>query len=286
VISEPRAVSPRFSVVVPALNESAYIAECLRSLAAQDFTGPVEVIVVDNDSTDDTGDIARAMGATVVTETEAGVCCARQRGTEAARGEIVVSTDADTTFDHTWLSRIDRVLTQNPGAVAVAGPCRFADGPLWASVYPRLLFGLVHVLYLATGRVCYITATNTAFRKSAWSGYDTRLTQGGDELDLLRRLRARGRVVFDTRNATLTSARRLNRGLFYNITVTLFFYYLFGYGLNRLSHRRLVGTAPVFRGTAGSSPPRRWLGHLVAACMLVMMTLFMGGIALELVALV
>jgi glycosyltransferase involved in cell wall biosynthesis len=282
----PRPDPPRFSVVIPAFNESAYLADCLRSLAAQDFTGQVEVIVVDNNSTDDTAGIARAMGATVVEETMPGVCSARQRGTEIARGEVIVSTDADTTFDHGWLSRIDRGFRQHPGAVAVAGPCRFADGPRWASAYPKVLFGLVYLLYVATGRVWYITATNTAFRKSAWTGYDSRLTQGGDELDLLRRLRARGRVVFDLHNPTLTSARRLNRGLVYNVTVTLLFYYLLGYGLNRLSHRRLVGTAPIFRSTAGSRPPRRWPGRMVTACALVLMTVLTGGLALELVALV
>jgi glycosyltransferase involved in cell wall biosynthesis len=281
----PRAARPRFSVVIPAFNESAYLVDCLRSLAAQDFPGPVEVIVVDNNSTDDTAAIARSMGATVVTEERPGVCFARQRGTEVACGEVIVSTDADTTFDRGWLSRIDLAFVRNPTSVAVAGPCRFADGPWWASVYPTLLFGMVHLLYLATGRVCYVTATNTAFRKSAWTGYDTRLTQGGDELDLLRRLRARGRVVFDLGNPTLTSARRLNRGMLYNVAVTLVFYYLLGYGLNRLAHRPLVGTAPVFRGS-GSSPHRRWVGGALAACVLVLMTLLIGDLAFDLVALV
>jgi hypothetical protein len=58
----------RISVVIPALNEQALIGSGLSSLAAQDFGGDVEVIVVDNGSTDATADIARAWGATVVKE--------------------------------------------------------------------------------------------------------------------------------------------------------------------------------------------------------------------------
>lgn len=70
----------RFSVVIPAFNESLLIAEYLRWLAAQDFHEAVEIIVVDNNSTDGPVAIARALGATVVTERRPGVCWARQRG--------------------------------------------------------------------------------------------------------------------------------------------------------------------------------------------------------------
>ena len=235
-------------MVVPAYNEAAEIGACLRSLAVQDYDGDYEVIVVDNNSDDDTAAIARALGATVVAELRAGVCWARQRGTEAARGEIVVSTDADTTFDRQWLTRVDATFEATPGSVAVAGPCRFTDGPWWATTYTTMLFGMVNLIYRLTGRVLYVTATNIAFRKDAWTGYDTQLTQGGDELDLLRRLRERGRVCFELGNTTHTSARRLHRGLVYNVFVTVAFYYFLGYVLNRLCRRRVLGTAPHIRG--------------------------------------
>ena len=53
-------VIPRFSVVIPAFNEERLIGECLQSLARQDFAGGYEVIVVDNNCTDDTAEIGRA----------------------------------------------------------------------------------------------------------------------------------------------------------------------------------------------------------------------------------
>ncbi|MBC7558366.1 MAG: glycosyltransferase family 2 protein, partial [Dermatophilaceae bacterium] len=182
------AARPRFSVVIPAVNEAADIGRCLSSLAGQDFQGDYEIIVVDNNSTDNTAAIAQSHGATVLFEPNPGVCWARERGTEAARGEIVISTDADTTFDPGWLTRIDDSFRQKPSNVAVTGPCHFVDGPRWGLVYAKVLFGIVHLLHRLTGRVIYVSATNIAFRKGVWAGYDTSLTQGGDELDLLRRL--------------------------------------------------------------------------------------------------
>lgn len=237
----------RFSVVIPCYNEARYLAATLESLQAQDFAGNYEIIVVDNNCTDDTAAIARAHGVRVVREKHCGVCWARQKGAEAARGEIVVSTDADTTFAPGWLAKIDKAFRKGDSVVAVAGPCRFADGPLWGKAYPRLLFGLVYAGYLATSRPYYITATNTAFKKKYWRGYDTSLTQGGDELDLLRNLRRQGKVVFLPANVTCTSGRRLSRGLFYNFFVTFLVYYLLAYGLNRLFKRQILGSAPAFR---------------------------------------
>jgi glycosyltransferase involved in cell wall biosynthesis len=241
---------PRFSVVIPAYNEAEFLGSCLDSLLAQDFRGPYEIIVVDNNSTDATADVARSRGVTVVHEPKPGVCSARQCGTTAARGEIVVSTDADTTFGSDWLSRIDRAFLEDPARVAVAGPCRFADPPWWGRVYTGVLFTVVSLVAMLSGRILYVTATNIAFRKSEWPGYDTEATQGGDELGLLRRLRSRGSFAFVRSNPTFTSSRRLHRGLAYNIVVTCLYYYVLGYALNRLTGRRVVGMAPAFRAPA------------------------------------
>jgi glycosyltransferase involved in cell wall biosynthesis len=245
----------RYSVVIPAFNEEVLIGSCLESLAAQDYPAPFEIIVVDNNSTDRTAAIAAAMGATVVFEPERGVCQARQCGTAVAHGNIVISTDADTTFSPGWLSAIDRAFARNPAAVAVAGPCQFDAAPWWAVLYPKLLFGPVDIVKRITGRVIYISATNIAFRKSAFSGYDTRLTQGGDELDLLRRLQAAGEVIFDPTNPTRTSSRRLDQGLLYNVAVTFAYYYLLGYVVNRAFRRPVLGMAPPFRSARGASAP-------------------------------
>ena len=246
---------PRFSIVIPALNEASYIATTLESLACQDFSGDYEVIVVDNNSTDNTATIAEAHGARVVSEPRPGICRARQTGTENSRGEIVVSTDADTTFPTSWLSSIDKAFSGDPSCVAVAGPCRFSNAPWWGTIYSSILFNVVYLIARVTGRVLYVTATNIAFKRAAWDGYDTRLTQGGDELDLLRRLRHRGKVTFLRDNPTITSARRIQRGFVYNLFVTFLYYYALAYLLNRLFRRTLMHTAPIFRTEKKSPRP-------------------------------
>ena len=246
---------PRFSVVVPALDEEAVLGACLDALAAQTFAGGVQVIVVDNGSTDGTAALARRHGAHVLGEPRPGVCFARQRGLEAAVGEIVVTTDADTTFSTDWLQRIDDQLRGRPDAVAVAGPCVYVAGPWWSRAWTWLLFGLVAAVAATTGRVLYVTATNLAFRRSAFRGYDTQLTQGGDELDVLRRLRRQGAVVFTRHNPTFTSARRLAKGLLYSLVVSLLFHYVLGYVVNRIARQSVLGTAPAFRDRATDRQP-------------------------------
>lgn len=233
--------------MVPALNEEAVLGDCLSAVTAQTYAGDVELIVVDNGSTDATAALARWHGARVLHESQPGVCFARQCGLAAATGEIVVSTDADTIVSPGWLQHIDDQLRRRPEAVAVAGPCVYVDGPWWSALWTTLLFGLVAATARLTGRVCYVTATNLAFYRGAFDGYDTRMTQGGDELDVLRRLRRRGPVVFDRHNPTYTSARRLERGFLYSLFVSLGFGYVLGYLLNRLAKKPVVGAAPAFR---------------------------------------
>lgn len=249
-------MAPRFSIVIPCFNEADYLADTVKSLQDQAFTGSYEIIVVDNNSTDATAEIASGLGVQVVSEPNPGVCWARQKGTEEATGEIVVSADADTTYAPDWLAKIEQSFGLDEAIVAVVGPCRYVGGPWWGRAYARILFGGVHLVYRMTGRILYVTATNIAFRKKDWPGYEVHHTQGGDELNLLRGLRARGRVVYDHANPTFTSSRRLTRGLLYGIFATTLVYYLLGYFLNRLFHRRVIGSAPAYRNDRSPSARR------------------------------
>ena len=226
----------RFSVVVPAYNEAATLPAALASLCRQDLGGAdFEIIVVDNGSDDDTPAIARSYGARVVVEPRRGVCDARQAGVDAARGEFVVSTDADTTHPPDWLRRIDAGLRSRPDAVAIGGPCRYADPPWWGRVFPLIGFGLVTASARLRGRPSHLTATNVAFRREGFPGYDTRLTQGGDEVDLLRRLVACGPVLWDAGNEVITSARRFRLGLLHTFVISYGYYYALSSVVNRIA---------------------------------------------------
>lgn len=71
----------------------------------------IEIIVVDNDSTDDTESIARSYGARIVREEERRIASARNRGAEAARGEIVGFLDADSTITTNMFNSIDAAMS-------------------------------------------------------------------------------------------------------------------------------------------------------------------------------
>ena len=245
----------RFSVVIPCYNEENYLGDTLASLKQQEFDGTFEIIVVDNNCSDSSSAIAKMYGARIVTEKRPGVCWARQAGTKAALGEIIVSTDADTIFTPCWLTKLDKAFKRNDNYTAIGGPCIYRSGPFWGKAYPKILFGAVYGYSKLFGHPFYITATNIAFKKSSWKGYDVNTPQGGDELSLLRQLKKEGKVAFIINNPVYTSARRLSRGLVYNIFVTLFYYYLCGYYVDRIFKRTVIGPAPAYRFAIDEETP-------------------------------
>ncbi len=237
--------SPRFSIVIPAYNEARFIAGCLESLKSQNTKTSFEIIIVDNGSTDSTDKIAESFGARVVYEKRKGVCWARQAGFKAAKGEIVISTDADTEFKPNWLANIEKGFnkkTRRNGIVAVSGPVRYSGGPLWGRVWAHILFGFVAIWAKLLSRPPYVSACNLAFRKDSFDGYNTELTQGGDELDVLRRIKKRGRVVYLPRNYTITSSRRFVRGFVYNFFVSFLVYYVLDYTISRFTKKSPFGS--------------------------------------------
>jgi dolichol-phosphate hexosyltransferase len=92
---------PRLSIVIPAMNEEEGIGDTLDIIplkALEEMGYPTEVVVVDGESVDRTRDIAREKGARVVIEPRKGYGRAYKTGFEHARGEIVATGDADTTY--------------------------------------------------------------------------------------------------------------------------------------------------------------------------------------------
>ncbi len=87
---------PQVSVIIPAYNCSLYIRETIESVLSQGISD-LEVIVVNDGSSDDTADIARSFGAsvTVIDQANAGVCAARNRGIQHASGEYIALVDHD-----------------------------------------------------------------------------------------------------------------------------------------------------------------------------------------------
>jgi glycosyltransferase involved in cell wall biosynthesis len=112
---------PQVSVVIPCLNEAAAIETCVRAArrALDDSGLSGEVVVVDNGSEDESGQLARAAGARVVEEPRRGYGNAYAAGFGAARGDYIVMLDADLTYDPDEIPRFVHEL--DSGAQLVIG---------------------------------------------------------------------------------------------------------------------------------------------------------------------
>lgn len=213
----PKSDLPKISVVIPALNEAAMLPLCLHALQEQDYSGHVEVIVVDNGSTDDTAAIARSFGARVVHESKRGIVLARIAGFKAAKSDIIVSTDADTIAPSDWLSNMERIL-RNPKYAGVVGAYRLYRPNTPTKRIAQFLIPTIRTFDHLLGG--HFAGANFAVRREAYEkvgGFNPEFTTGED-VDLSYRLRKHGyklRVAYYV--CVQTSARRLNEGMWYTI---------------------------------------------------------------------
>ncbi|MBE9916800.1 glycosyltransferase [Paenibacillus donghaensis] len=102
----------KFTVIIPARNEEKYIGRCLDSIAAaaKPYPGQVEVIVMINRCTDRTAEIAESYGAVTIPNENKNLSQIRNAGIRAARGEIIVTIDADSWVTDNMLTEIERLL--------------------------------------------------------------------------------------------------------------------------------------------------------------------------------
>src|SRR5262249_4514389 len=132
---------------IPARNEESFIRGCLESIAtaAENFDGEVEVIVALNRCTDKTEEIARCYGAAIVNEDSKNLARIRNRGVEAATGDVIVTIDADSRMTPNMLLEISRRLATGKcigGGVTIL-PERVSLGIL-VSALLMLPYGIVH----------------------------------------------------------------------------------------------------------------------------------------------
>jgi glycosyltransferase involved in cell wall biosynthesis len=185
-----------FTVVVPTFNRADVLQITLNSLFAQDTDVPFEVVVVDNNSSDDTRAVVMAAqdrhGSALryVFAAEQGSSAARNAGIAAARGDTIAFVDDDVVVDRGWLAAVAETFRAHPEAWCVGGPVtlRLPDRlPSWfdtssevmTTYLSRLDFG-PGTMTLAPPRVL-ITANLTATRNAleAVGGFDVRLGRFG-----------------------------------------------------------------------------------------------------------
>src|ERR1700687_698667 len=115
----------RLSFVVPAYNEEAYLPACLESILAQtkDLGDQIEIIVVNNASTDRTREVALGFpGVRVVDEMRKGLTFARQAGFAASSGELIANVDSDSRLTEGWVKTVLAEFAGDAKMVALSGP--------------------------------------------------------------------------------------------------------------------------------------------------------------------
>ncbi|TET68213.1 MAG: glycosyltransferase family 2 protein, partial [Dehalococcoidia bacterium] len=224
---------PSVSLVIPAYNEEKYLPLCLESIKKQDYTEQYEVIVVDNASTDNTARIALDWGAKVVYESKRSPACARQKGAEAATGEIIAFIDADSQAPACWLSTIVSRFVREPKTVVISGPYAYFDAGSVARIASYIgnfiSITIDQIFRKVLNKGSAVWGSNFAVRRSALlevGGFDTSIRFYGEEYELSLRLRRAGKGGIIPRLFVLTSARRLKRigvvNLYWNWIVDYF----------------------------------------------------------------
>ena len=158
------------SIVVPAFDESAHIGECLDALLVQ-RERIQEIIVVDNNSTDDTAAIVaeyarRFPQVVLLRESERGVVHARNTGFDHAHGSVIGRIDADTRVQAGWVDAVLDFFDRRLDYVAVTGPIYLYDSP-WARPYRAFVNRSVRNRP-AEQWVSAASGNNFAIRRSAW----------------------------------------------------------------------------------------------------------------------
>jgi glycosyltransferase involved in cell wall biosynthesis len=206
------AVEPDVSVVIPARDEERYVGGALASVAAQRWpAGWLEVVVVDNGSTDGTAAVVRAFAAAhprlavrLVAEPVAGLARAKNRGAAAARGRYLLFLDADSRLAPDLVARVmARVAAGYPaGGIAVV-----ADS---ADLLDRGFFGLMEFgkrLFRIHAQMFYCARDLFA----GHGGFDEGLQLAEDSEFLGRLARAGVPLCHVTESRIATSPRRLRR---------------------------------------------------------------------------
>ncbi len=208
------------SVVVPVRNAARTLPACLAALAALD-PAPTEIVLVDNGSTDGSGEALRTFArehargqARVADEPRRGASAARNAGGRAAVGAVLAFTDADCAPDPAWLRHLTAPFA-DPAVGAVAG--RVLPAPARSTVELfSALYTLRSPLEPARHRAWTpweggFPTANFAVRRALLfdlGGFDERLRLYGEDYDVCARLYARGMAIEYTPEARVLHHHR------------------------------------------------------------------------------
>jgi len=198
------------SIILPAFNEEDYIETALKSILSQNviqkYSDYFECVVVDNESTDRTAEIAKKYCQVI--SAPRGKLNARDAGIRYASGDIIVSCDADSYYPPNWLNLLIYHF-HDPQVVAVYGP-HLTQGNLLYKIGMVWYMNAIHSIMSGSG--------STFLKKSyfAVNGFDLSIDQFNrqemqveEEIVFPAKLRTLGKVVYELKACSFASGRHL-----------------------------------------------------------------------------
>lgn len=233
----------KFSIVIPCYNEEKTLPFLLESLKQLDYPSQeFEVIIVDNNCTDQTVLVAQRWGVNkIVKEERQGLTWARQKGFLAASGEIIACLDADCRVPSDWLKKAEKYL-QKPNVVAASGPYDYFDASvffrrtsfLFQSIFYPIIPPFLHFIFRKPAAI--IIGGNCFIKKSILEkigGFDTSVKFWGEDVMTALRLAKEGRVIFSSQLKVLSSHRRFQKEGSIKTSLRYFLNYLSIYFYNK-----------------------------------------------------
>lgn len=202
----------KVSVVIPVYNEERYLRACLKSIFDQEES-PDEVIVVDNNSTDRSVEIAKEFPVKILHEKHQGISWTRNKGFNAAKYDIIARTDADTRVPKNWVKRIKKTFAKDKTLIGLSGPAHFYDASKAMEALNIPTFMFLDSLYRLFVKHAFLFGPNLSIRKSAWEKVKKEVcmndSQVHEDMDLSMHLAKYGKLKFDLKFPVYSSSRRL-----------------------------------------------------------------------------
>ncbi len=210
------------SIVLPAFNEEKYIGDTLFSLLKSEQATNInyEVILVDNNSTDKTieaaSKFAHGMDLRIIKESKQGRGAARAKGFEEAKGEIVLSADADTIFYKGWVEKLASNIKGE--VVAVSTSCKIIDSDPFTNSFFNFIQPILMVSYRIIFGHYWLSGFSFGILKSIYEqsgGFDVNL-QGQEDIELGFKVAKLGKIKFINK-PVIFSGRRFKKGLIHGL---------------------------------------------------------------------
>ncbi|MBI5789559.1 MAG: glycosyltransferase [Candidatus Schekmanbacteria bacterium] len=171
------------SIIVPAYNAEKTIRQCLNALVAQAYPADLyEIIVVDDGSRDRTKAIVQEYAVRYIRQENQGPAAARNKGANAARGEIILFTDSDCVPDTDWINQM-LIPFEKPEIVAVKGAYKTRQKSIVAR-FAQIEFEERFEMLEKAESIDMVDTYSAGFRKELFlkiGGFDTSFPEANNE---------------------------------------------------------------------------------------------------------